>query len=93
MLKAENERNDIVLLRKEFIMFEILTIVLFIWLMAKLIGLMLKLTWGVTKVFAGILMAVAVPLLFVCLLFAGGIALLLPIALIGIAFGIVKACV
>ncbi len=93
MLKAENERNDIVLLRKEFIMFEILTIVLFIWLMAKLIGLMFKLTWGVAKVFAGILVAVAVPLLFVCLLFAGGIALLLPIALIGIAFGIVKACV
>ncbi len=74
-------------------MFEILTIVLFIWLMAKVVGLMFKLTWSVAKVFAGILMAVAVPLLFVCLLFAGGIALLLPIALIGIAFGIVKACV
>ncbi len=74
-------------------MFELLTIALFIWLMAKVIGLTFKLTWGVAKVFASILMVLAVPVLFVCLLFVGGIALLIPIVLIAIAFGIVKACV
>ncbi len=74
-------------------MFELLTIALFIWLMAKVIGLTFKLTWGAAKVFASILMVLAVPILLVCLLFVGGIALLVPIALIAIAFGIVKACV
>ncbi len=74
-------------------MFEILTIALFIWLLAKVIGLTFKLTWGAAKVFASILMVLAVPVLLVCLLFIGGIALLVPIALIAIAFGIVKACV
>ncbi len=74
-------------------MFELLTIALFIWLMAKVIGLTFKLTWGAAKVFASILMVLAVPVLLVCLLFVGGIALLVPIALIAIAFGIVKACV
>ncbi len=74
-------------------MFEILTVVLFIWLMGKVIGLTFKLTWGAAKVAASLLMALAVPLLVVCLLFVGGIALLVPIVLIGIAFGIVKAFV
>ncbi len=74
-------------------MFEILVIVLFVWLMAKVIGLTFKLTWGAAKIMASLLLVVAVPVLFVCLLFVGGIALLLPIALIGIAFAIVKACV
>ncbi len=74
-------------------MFELLTIGLFVWLMVKVIGLAFKLTWGVAKVIASLLMVIAVPLLALCLLFAGGIALLVPVALIGIAFGIVKACV
>ncbi len=74
-------------------MFELLTTALFFWLMVKVIGLTFKLTWGAAKILASVLMAAAVPLLFVCMLFAGGIALLVPIVLIGIAFGIVKACV
>ncbi len=73
-------------------MFELLTIAVFVWLMWKVIGLGLKLTWGAAKVVAGILMAVAVPVLAVCVIFAGGLALLVPLALVGIAFGIVKAC-
>ena len=40
-----------------------------------------------------ILMALALPMLVVCLVFAGGIALLVPLAVIGIAVGILKACV
>ncbi len=73
-------------------MFEIITLAIFIWLMVKAIGLAFKLTWGAAKVIAGILMVAAVPILFVCLVFVGGVALLLPLALIGISFGIVKAC-
>jgi len=74
-------------------MFELLTAVIFIWLLVKTIGLAWKLSWGIAKVIAGILMAVALPVLIICLVFVGGFALLLPIAVIGTAFGIVKACV
>ena len=74
-------------------MFEILTLVIFGWLLFKAIGLAFRLTWGVARVIATILMALALPLLFVCLVFVGGVALLVPIIVIGLAVGILKACV
>lgn len=74
-------------------MFELLTIVIFVWLLVKAIGLALKLTWGVAKVSASILIGLAMPVLVICLLFVGGIALIVPVALIGIAFAILKAVV
>lgn len=74
-------------------MFEILTLIVFIWLMVKAIGLAFKLTWGIAKVIASILMVFALPALIVCIVFVGGIALLVPLILIGIAVGILKACV
>jgi len=74
-------------------MFELLTIVLFIWLLAKAIGLAFKLTWGAAKIAASILIAIAMPFLIGCLLFAGGIVLLIPVILIAIAVGILKAVV
>ena len=74
-------------------MFELLTIVIFIWLLVKTIGLAFRLTWGVAKVIASILMVIALPALIICLLFVGGMALMIPIAVIGLAFGLLKACV
>ena len=74
-------------------MLEILVIAVFIWLMGKAIGLAFQLTWGVAKVIASILMAVALPLLVVCLLFVGGAVVLLPLGLIVAAVGILKVCV
>ena len=74
-------------------MFELLTVVIFIWLLIKSIGFMFRLTWGTAKLIAGILMAIALPALILCLLFAGGVLLLIPIAVIGLAAGILKACV
>ena len=74
-------------------MLEILTVVLFCWLFFKAIGLAFRVAWGTTKLIASLLFAVAVPLLVVCLVFAGGIALLLPLALVGMAFGLLKAIV
>lgn len=73
-------------------MFELLTIILFLWLMGKAAGLAFRLTWGAAKVIATILMGLALPLLIVCLLFASGLVLLVPLGLIGIAVGILKAC-
>lgn len=74
-------------------MFELLTVVVFAWLMVKAARLVFKLTWGTAKLAASILMVVALPALIVCLVFAGGIVLIVPVALIAIAFAIVKACV
>ena len=74
-------------------MFELLTITIFVWLMVKAVGLVLKLTWGTVKVIASILIGLAMPVLIICLLFVGGIALIVPVALIGIAVAILKAVV
>ena len=78
-------------MRKE--MFELLTLVLFAWLFVKVIGLTLRMTWGIAKITVSLLIGLALPVLFVSLIFIGGIALLVPIAMIAIAAGIVKACV
>ena len=74
-------------------MFELLTLVLFVWLFVKVIGRTLRMTWGIAKITVSLLIGLALPVLFVSLIFIGGIALLVPIAMIAIAAGIVKACV
>lgn len=74
-------------------MFELLTIAIFIWLFVKSIGLMLKITWGAAKLIAGILVVLAFPALFVCLLFLGGLAMLLPLVVLGLALGVLTACI
>lgn len=73
-------------------MLEILTVGIFVWLMVKAVRLMLRLTWGAAKLVAGILMVAALPILAICLIFASGVALLIPIAVIGIVIGILKSC-
>ena len=74
-------------------MFELLTIVVFAWILIKTIGLMLKLTWGAAKIVAGILIVLAFPLLITGVLFIGGMVLILPIIMVCIAAGIAKACI
>ena len=74
-------------------MFELLTLVLFAWLLVKVIGLTLRMTWGIAKITVSILIGLALPVLFISMIFIGGIALLVPLAMIAIAAGIVKACI
>lgn len=74
-------------------MMELLTVILFCWMFFKAMGLAFRMAWGTAKILASVLFAVAVPLLVLCLIFAGGVFLLLPLALIGIAFGVLKACI
>jgi hypothetical protein len=73
-------------------MFELLVLILFVWLFVKAIGLTFRVTWGLAKIIAVILFALAVPALFVCILVIGGAAILIPVALVAAAFGILKAC-
>lgn len=73
-------------------MFELLVLILFCWLFVKTIGLAFRVTWGLAKVVAVILFVLALPTLIGCFLVAGGILLLIPVALIGSAWGVLKAC-
>jgi len=73
-------------------MFDLLIVAIFIWLLVKSIGLAFKLTWGVAKITAAILIGLAFPGLILCFLFVGGIALLVPVVMIAIAAGILRAC-
>ncbi|MBQ7050299.1 MAG: hypothetical protein IJN87_06695, partial [Firmicutes bacterium] len=70
--------------------FELLTIAIFIWLLVKSIGLAFRLTWGAAKIVASILIGLAFPVLIVCFIFVGGVALLVPIIMIAIATAILK---
>ena len=71
-------------------MLEILLTVLFISLFIWTIKLLFKLTWGIAKVIAIILMIIALPTLIGGLMVAGGLVLLIPVALIIGAIGIIK---
>ena len=71
-------------------MFEFLVIILYIWLSIKFLKLAIKITWGLAKIAASILFVIALPALFICVLFASGVVLFLPIALIAIAIGVLS---
>lgn len=74
-------------------MVQILVIVLFCWLGFKALELLFRVAWGAAKIAATVLLALSLPMLIGCLVFAGGILLAIPLALIAIAFGLLKACV
>ena len=74
-------------------MFELLILVLFCWIFFGAIKLLFKVAWGLAKVLAVVLFILALPSLIGCLLYASGVILLLPVFLITVAWGILKACV
>lgn len=74
-------------------MFELLTLALFVWLFYHSLRLSFRITWGFAKVIAVVLLVLAMPVLGGCLLFAGGLLLLVPVAIMAAAWGILKACV
>ena len=74
-------------------MFELLVLILFGWMFFGALRVACKVTWGLAKFAAVILMALALPALLVCLLFASGVVLLLPVGLVALAWGVVKALV
>ena len=72
-------------------MLELLMVGLFCWLFFKAFALAFRLTWGVAKIAASLLFVIALPLLVCGLLFAGGLLLLVPVALAALAFALLKA--
>ena len=74
-------------------MLELLTIVVFCWLSFKLLGLFFRIAWGMAKFIASVLFVIALPMLVLCLMFAGGMLLMIPLGLLALALGILKSCV
>lgn len=73
-------------------MFEILISILTLALFFYAIKIAFKLTWGVAKIIAVILFAIALPLLVVLLFVAGGAILLLPLGLVIAAVVLLIKC-
>lgn len=69
---------------------EWILLIVFLWLTGKTLGLAFRLTWGVAKIIASVLMAIALPAMVLALIFAGGIVLLVPLVLVALALGIIK---
>lgn len=74
-------------------MLALVTTILFVWLFAAAVGLLLKIAWSAAKVLAVFLLLSAVPVMLGCLLFAGGIAVLIPVGMLLLAAGLLKACI
>lgn len=74
-------------------MLEFLVVILFVWLFWQAVKLTFRIAWGAAKVIAVILFILSIPTLIGCLLFAGGLALLVPLALVALAGGILHACI
>ena len=70
-------------------MFTLFVILVFGWLFFKSVGLAFHLTWGLAKIVATLLFVVALPLLMVFAVL-GALPLLVPVALVAAAYGILK---
>ena len=69
---------------------ELLGLILCIWLLCKVFKLLMKMTWGITKGVVSLAMGLASVMVMGCLFFAGGILILIPLALLAVLFGILK---
>lgn len=74
-------------------MLDILVSFFCIWLFFKILGLIFRMAWGTAKIAASILLTIGSVMLVCCLLFAGGVLILIPAVLLSVAFGILKRCV
>lgn len=74
-------------------MFGILVLIVTLWLGFKVLGLLFKTAWGLAKIVASLLLALAVPVLILCLMFASGVLLLIPALMIALALGVLKSIV
>lgn len=72
-------------------MFELLALVLFCWIFWKALRLAFRATRGLVKMIVWLVLLIALPLFAGCLIFAGGLVILVPLALVALVFGLLKA--
>lgn len=73
-------------------MLEILVSIAFVWIGFHALKLIFKVAWCLAKAIAVILLILAFPGLLVCLFVIGGAIVLLPLAMVVVAFGLLKSC-
>ena len=73
-------------------MLELLILVAFGWLFFKTVGLAFRVTWGLGKIIAVVLFALALPALIGAFLLTGGFLLLIPVGLLVAAWLILRDC-
>jgi len=69
----------------------VLAICAFVWLFVKAAGLMLRLAWGFGKLLCGGLLMLSLPAIILAVIFTGGVLLFVPVLVVGVIFGILKA--
>ena len=74
-------------------MFKLLILIAFCYLFFCAVRLAFKVTWGLAKIAAVILFVLALCALIACMFTAGRFILLIPVMMVGTAFGILKACI
>ena len=62
-----------------------------LWLFFKGVGLALRMTWGLAKLIGVVLMTVALPVAGVCVFVGLAVLLLLPVGLLLLALGLMRA--
>lgn len=73
-------------------MIELLSLLLFCWLCWKVLRLAFRATRGIVKILVWPVLLIAAAAFVGCLLFAGGLMILIPLGLIALVFGLLKAC-
>ena len=73
-------------------MFSFLVTILIFWIAYKSLTILFSLPWGLVKIMCTVLLVLAAPALVLCLLFAGGMLILLPLGRVVGAFMLGKAC-
>jgi hypothetical protein len=74
-------------------MFETVVTLLFLALLMGIVWLAFRISWSLVKVGILVTLALVLPALVKSFLVASGIFLLMPLGLLLVAFGLVKACV
>lgn len=71
-------------------MLEIILSLLALILLVKAVVLLLKISWGLAKGIATVLLVLSIPVYIFCLVCAGGAALIVPLVLLCCAIGALK---
>lgn len=74
-------------------MVELIVCILFFWLFFKAVGLVLKLSWGITKFIFSSVFTLLLALFLVCLFCVGGLVLLFPLGVIALTLWLLRAMI
>ena len=66
-------------------MIELISVILYVWLLFAVVKIFFRVAWGFTKIIAGVLFIISLPVLIGTVLLASSLVLLVPIGLLVLA--------